>query len=99
MRIYVLVLDSLTPGQKVVQGSHAILELTGGKDTGPHDVIVALKASSEKQLSSVFFKLTEYGYKCAKFEEPDMDNKITAVAAISKDGKLDKFFKQFQTVK
>lgn len=96
MRIYVLVLKSLTPGQKVVQGTHAVLKLTGGRDVGPRDVVVALNAT-EKQLSTVYFKLNELGHQCEKFEEPDMENKLTAVAAFGND-RLNKFFKQFQTI-
>lgn len=97
MRIYVLVLNTLEPGQKVVQGSHAVLSLTGKTDIDPNDTIIALKAT-EKQLHTVYFKLEKYGFKCAKFEEPDMDNRITSVATTG-DKRLDKFFKQFQAIK
>lgn len=77
-KLYVLVNKDLPIAYQGVQGGHAVAQwlLENPNQTWNNQTLVYLKANIYKEI----FKLDQKGIKYTKFEEPDLNNQITAIA-------------------
>ena len=91
-RLYILVDESLEPVYGCVQGGHAVAEylIQYGQKDWKNEYLIYLYANVEEWRK----KLCRFGMKFAEFYEPDLDNKLTALAVIN-DGK---FFKKLKKI-
>lgn len=87
MRIYTLTRSDLSIGQKAVQSGHAIAQYL--IDHNPHQKglwsngsIINLELGNEKSLKKWIKKLENLGIEMSLFKEPDLNNEITAIAAL-----------------
>ena len=91
-RLYVLIDESLDPIYGCVQGGHAAVQYVIEHPNGwKNQYLIYLYADMNKWID----KLNYFGLDYSVFREPDLANKITAIA-IENDGKL---FKNLQLVK
>lgn len=91
-RLYVLIDKSLDPVYGCVQGGHAVASYLIEHPNGwKNQYLIYLYADMNKWID----KLNYFGLDYSVFREPDLANKITAIA-IENDGKL---FKNLQLVK
>lgn len=76
----------LTEGQRAVQSAHAAINFTfehpdrAGPWWKDSNYLVLLEVENEDKLKDLIYKLNELNLRHAIFKEPDLDNKITAVA-------------------
>jgi len=92
-RLYVLVNNTLDPVYGCVQAGHAVAQwLLDNKDTQTwnNQFLVYLYADLDKWS----FKLKLKGHAFSSFNEPDMDNQLTAIALVN-DGSI---FRNLQKV-
>ena len=90
--MYVLISKDLNPVYGCVQGGHAVAQwLLEHNDGWRNNYLIYLYADIEKWIAKLDYLNVDYSL----FKEPDLANKITAIA-IESDGKL---FKNLQLVK
>lgn len=84
-RLYVLIDKSLNPVYGCVQGGHAVAQylLDFGSNDWKNDYLIYLYADIDKWND----KLNFIGKEHTVFREPDLQNKMTAIACCD-DGKL-----------
>lgn len=89
MRLYCITREDLKPGQKIAQACHAATQyLLDHPDTEWNNgYIICLGIQNEEELKKLEEKLISIDRKYSKFHEPDMDDQLTAIAAID-EGKL-----------
>lgn len=81
----------LTPGQQAVQASHAAIDfIFSFPEESKHwhklsNYIINLSAIDEDHLESLSKFLCKHDIKFVKFTEPDLDDKLTAIAFLSND--------------
>ena len=100
--LYVLVREDLTPvSQVAVQSAHAVIEAIrafapGQNQEHPHLVLLSVK--NEEELLKAHDRLQYFGIQVAKFQEPDRNNEITAIASepLPADSKLRRKFSCYQ---
>jgi len=87
-RIYTITRKDISFGQKIVQSNHASTQYL--IDHSPHTKgkwnngsIICLELGNEKSLKRWIKKLENNNIDYSLFREPDMDNQITAIAALS----------------
>lgn len=82
-KLYVLVDRSLRPVYGCVQGGHAVAQwlLDHPKQTWDNNYLIYLKADVNKWKT----KLSIMGLDYSEFNEPDLDNKTTALAVHGHD--------------
>ena len=92
-RLYVLVDKTLEPVYGCVQGGHAVAQwlLDHPKQDWNNSYLIYLKCN----LYSMKRRLTRLGRDFSEFKEPDLNNKVTAIA-IEDSGRL---FRTLHTVK
>ena len=92
-RLYILIDKTLEPVYGCVQGGHAVAAylLEHPKQTWNNSYLICLKCN----LYSMKRRLIKLGKDFSEFREPDLDNKLTAIA-IEDSGKL---FRTLHTVK
>ena len=92
-RLYILIDKTLEPVYGCVQGGHAVAAylLEHPKKTWNNSYLIYLKCN----LYSMKRRLIKLGKDFSEFREPDLDNKLTAIA-IEDSGKL---FRTLHTVK
>lgn len=92
-RLYVLVDKSLEPVYGCVQGGHAVAQwlLEHPEQKWNNSYLIYLRCN----LYSLKRRLTKLGKDFSIFKEPDLDNRITALAC-EDDGRL---FRNLHTVK
>ena len=89
-RLYILISKDLDPVYGCVQGGHAIAQwLLDGNTSWENEYLIFLYADLDKWE----LRLSDHTY--SKFREPDLDNKLTAIA-VESDGKI---FKNLQLVR
>jgi len=76
-----LISSDLSLSQKAVQSSHAVIEAAkaGLYDEGEHPHLVLCSVSPE-HLERWVHKLDNKGIQYREFREPDLDDKLTAIA-------------------
>lgn len=87
-KMYVLVRQDLTKIQQAVQSGHALAEyLLNHNTVWNNGTLVYLKVKDEDELHCWGMKLNYKGIDWRGFKEPDINNELTALAAVS-DGKV-----------
>lgn len=90
---------SLTTAQQAVQGAHSAIEAARVgiiPANGPHPHLVFCKTNNlEKELS----RLQELDISYCPFYEPDLDNRLTAIATEPIFGDLRTVFRKLQLVR
>lgn len=88
-RLYVLTRSNLSLGQQAVQSGHAVAEWmkTHGNQRWANEYLIYLAVEDEQQLNNWAFKLKRRDIEYVEFREPDLDNAVTAIAAVS-DGRV-----------
>ncbi len=89
-KLYVLVRKDLPTSQQAVQAGHAIAEFLLREKPNDWDngTLVLLGVGSEFKLIEMAEKMEFRGIRSSGFREPDMENQLTAVAALPDDGKM-----------
>lgn len=97
---YVIVPKDLTPVQQSIQGTHAASELFNNNNYH-HGSIIYVVVKSEDKLKDVIEQLLESGIHLSIFREPDLGNRITAIAteALSDDDPKRSYLKKFMLLK
>lgn len=79
--LYVVLLADLEPGQMLAQTAHVVYDFSKiHADFEVGDVVVILEAPDEQRMTSLIWHADQAGVKWQPFYEPDLDNKLTAVA-------------------
>lgn len=80
-RMYVIVRNDLTNGQKAVQGGHALAEyILNNKCLWKNETLIYLKAKDEDHIKDIMNTLKNKKVNHSCFYEPDLDNQITSIA-------------------
>lgn len=89
-RLYVLIDESLDPIYGCVQGGHAVAQwlLDHPNQKWNNSYLIYVYANLEKWKNKLF------GFDFSEFHEPDLDNKLTAIAIESEK----RFFKNLKLV-
>jgi peptidyl-tRNA hydrolase len=93
-KLYVVVRDDLSDAQKAVQATHAALQFSHEHRDSFTDwvtgsnILVVLEVRDETHLESIVRLSSDSGVKYSKFYEPDIGNKLTAVALECKAKKI-----------
>lgn len=97
---YVIVPKDLTPVQQTIQGTHAANEIFNNYDYH-HGSIIYVVVKSEDKLKLVIEELLERGIHLSIFREPDLGNRITAVATepLGDDDERRTYLKKFMLLK
>lgn len=98
--VYVIVRNDLSPAQRAVQSSHAVIEATRNFNmTGAHPSVIICEVKSEQKLNQISEELSQKGIRFSSFHEPDIGNQMTAIA--SEPLKLERrdAFKRFQLLR
>lgn len=81
----------MTPGYQSVQSGHAVADFIMQHPTeASHwhqtsNYLIYLSVKDESDLKSLSKKLQDIGILVTEFEEPDIDNAVTAIAFISEE--------------
>ena len=91
-RLYVITSNELAPVYACVQGAHAVAQylLDSPDSEWKNDYLIFLKGDLEKVQAKLEYNNVSY----TKFHEPDLNNKLTAVAVLNNQN----LFKNLQTV-
>ena len=92
MRLYILIDESLDAIYGCVQGAHCVAEFMLNNKSWNNDYLIFLKADINKIVRKLELKGIEY----IGFKEPDLDNKLTAIAVLE-NGSLFKRLKLMGT--
>ena len=92
-RMYSLVLRQLTPIQKGVQTTHAVVEYTNKyfntpeyKQWSEHDkTLIMLDGGTAPKLNDIIEILKDYDIKFATFQEPDLNDLTTAICFLANE--------------
>lgn len=85
-KLVIVTREDLTPGQQAVQSAHAAVNFTfehpsrAGPWFSNSNYLILLSVKSEKQLYLLIQKCAYHGLHYTIFREPDIGNKITAIA-------------------
>ena len=83
MKLYVLIDANLPLAYQGVQGGHAVAQwlLENPGQTWNNSTLVYLKANLSKEIYNLDLKRIDY----TKFQEPDLNNQVTAIALQAHD--------------
>ena len=99
---YIFVRDDLSWPQKIVQSSHASLELAR-QGLVPKDIptpnFVLCKASDEEELLKIAARLDSEGVRHYLFTEPDIENQSTALITEPVYGDKRRMFRRYQCLR
>lgn len=95
-KLFAVVINSVDKSYQGVQLGHAtsVLASKYPENDWHNQTFVWLK-SSELKLHKLMTQLESYGLQFSIFREPDIGNKITAIACLTDDYKIFKNFKLF----
>jgi hypothetical protein len=96
--IYIFTRTDLSRPQQLVQSAHSIFEISKICKTYIHPSVIALQASSEKNLYEIFGYLKNNNIKFVEFYEPDIGNKITSICCHPIYGEDRKKFSNFKLI-
>lgn len=81
-KMYVVVRNDLSPSQRAVQAGHALSEwLLDDSETWKNQTLVYLTARNKDHLENIIYDLQWSDTKYTQFNEPDIDNEVTAIAS------------------
>lgn len=87
-RLYVLTHENLSPAQKAVQLGHAVAEYTlKFPENWKNEFLIYLEVKTENHLIEFINKFIDKELDFAIFQEPDLENRVTAIATVS-DGRI-----------
>lgn len=98
--MYIIVRHDLkSKGYQAAQSGHALAQYM--MEHKPHenghwenDYLIFLETKTIHCLDRLMYKLEKNGFSYSKFHEPDMDNELTAIAALN----IDKLVNNFDTL-
>jgi peptidyl-tRNA hydrolase len=99
MKLYVLVRKDLSKSQQAVQAGHAVAEwLLHSPDSSDwkNGTLVYLSVENEEDLEYMVQKLVKKGENVTAFREPDIGDRMTALACLAKKPSL---FSNFNLVR
>lgn len=87
MKLYVLVRRDLTTSQRAVQAGHVVAQylLDCPNTSWSNGTLIYLGIKNEHQLNTWEYKLKDLNINYSKFNEPDINNQITAIATLGND--------------
>ena len=97
--IYVITRKDLSFPVAAVQSSHAVIEATQAfydPQTSPHPNLVFTAVQNEKELLVWAAKLSKSDIRFKIWQEPDLNNKPTAIASEPVYGSQRKFFRELK---
>lgn len=89
-RLYVIVRKDLSKSYRAVQAGHAVAEWLLHDRTWNNETLIYLGVRDEKELSRWVNKLNFRNIKWVGFNEPDINNELTAIATVCNDGIFNK---------
>jgi len=95
-RLYVLVRQDLKYSSPAVQAGHCVAEFCLGAHSAPkwgNQTLIYLGVKNLNELLRWCFKLGQKNIDFVSFSEPDMDNEMTAIAALVDNEKVFKNLK------
>jgi len=92
MKLFVLTLRDLSLPQQAVQAGHALAEflLHGPETDWDNGTLVYLSVKDEDELQRWVYRLQMKYVDFVTFQEPDLNNKTTALACVCEDKILSK---------
>lgn len=90
-RLYVLVRQDLKYSSPAVQAGHCVAEFclgSGRAGKWGNTTLIYLGVKNLNELLRWCFKLGKKNIDFVSFSEPDMDDEMTAIAALVEDGKV-----------
>lgn len=92
-KMYVIVRNDLTTGQKAVQAGHALAEwMLEDSESWKNTTLVYLAVKDKDHLEMLVCDLQWSDVKYVQFNEPDINNEITAIASYG----MNKAFKKLR---
>lgn len=85
-KLYIVLDAELRPGQKLAQACHAMRQWTAEHPEEDRrwfeesNTLVLLEAANESALTALVGRARDAGVSCAEFREPDMEDRLTALA-------------------
>ena len=91
-KLYVITRNDLTPQYQTPQAMHAALDLAA-KHTEEFlhwqktsNTIVVLACKNEEELKKFAEKVISKGFQVVVFQEPDLENQVTSISIVPKEG-------------
>ncbi|MFW6219839.1 MAG: hypothetical protein ACOC33_03285 [bacterium] len=82
--MYVIVRGDLSTEYRMVQGAHALAQVAINNpvdfEKWGNEYLIFLKVWNYNSIVSLFYKLLSEGYAITKFNEPDLNGQMTAIA-------------------
>lgn len=99
--VYIIVREDLSKPQQIVQSSHAAIEAARFylTENSKHPFVIVCGIPSEEYFQEIFQYLECKSIKFQIFREPDIGNKITAIATQPLDRYRKKVMSKFQLIK
>ena len=91
-RLYVIVRKDLSESYRAVQAGHAVAEWLLHDQSWKNETLIYLGVENETDLLRWGNKLNFKGIKYVGFNEPDINNELTAIATVCND----KIFKRLE---
>lgn len=95
--VYVFVRKDLSFPQIAVQACHAIID---AREFYPADLeapnLVLIGVNDENKLVNTLRRISELGIRCKAFYEPDIGDRLTAIATEPVSGATRRHFKKYQ---
>ena len=84
-RLYVIVRKDLSESYRAVQAGHAVAEWLLHDQTWRNETLIYLGVENESDLLRWADRLNFKGIKYTGFNEPDINNELTAIATVCND--------------
>lgn len=87
MKLYTVVRSDISPGLQIAQAGHALVSFQSmfpdkyEKWRTESNNLVVLGVEGKEELAKVAYTLSCRGLDVATFQEPDLDNELTAITA------------------
>ena len=91
-RLYIIVRKDLSESYRAVQAGHAVAEWLLHDQSWKNETLIYLGVENETDLLRWGNKLNFKGIKYVGFNEPDINNELTAIATVCND----KIFKRLE---
>jgi len=99
--MYVIVRNDIPKSYQAVQGGHAVAQFMlkhyDATDDWNNQRLIYVNVRDERALRKMIYKLRKHGLDYASFNEPDINDEMTAVAVVVNE-KQRKYFKHLSLV-